>query len=307
MTSNQWMRRTVVAAALLLCGATSLVAGQKGGLRYTVVVDEFENKSEGPRALGNEWATLLTSSLQESGQFIVIAQTDAQLAALREQLRALSGVTTQGRKTAQRGKMAPAQLLVKGVITHFQEKGGQGGGIPLGPIKIGGGRKTTEIRATLQMIDTTTGALVAAKNFTSLTSDRSFSVQEQHGGNVDMGQNKTMHAALEKSIQEIIPWMAAQLPSVPWRGSVVRVDGKERVVINRGTREGVSADDEFVAGESEILRDPDTGEYLDEVLNERARIKVVQLSDRTATCSVVSGDAGQIVVGMAIQYSNGKN
>ena len=73
------------------------------------------------------------------------------------------------------------------------------------------------------------------------------------------------------------------------------------------TREGVTNGDEFVAGESEILRDPDTGEVLDEVLTERARIKVVQLNDRTSVCSIVNGDAGEIVTGMAIQYSREKS
>jgi hypothetical protein len=79
---------------------------------------------------------------------------------------------------------------------------------------------------------------------------------------------------------------------------------KDRIIINRGTREGVSAGDEFIVGESEILRDPDTGEVLDEVLHERARIKVMQVNERTSVCSVVSGTAGQVVERMAIQYSS---
>jgi hypothetical protein len=95
--------------------------------------------------------------------------------------------------------------------------------------------------------------------------------------------------------------MVSQLPSISWRGSVVRVaDG--RVIINRGSREGVAAGDEFVAGESEILRDPDTGEFLEEVIHERARIRVERLTERTSTCSVVGGDSRQIVVGMAVQH-----
>jgi curli biogenesis system outer membrane secretion channel CsgG len=297
----------VISVMLVLFSVAPAFAGTKGGLRYTVVVDKFDNKTESPRELGDEWATLLTSSLHESGHFIVIAQDDMQLAALKEQLRAMSGITTQGRKTAQRSKMAPAQLLVKGVITHYQEgASNQSGGVPLGNYRVQVGRKKTEIRATIQMIDTTTGAIVAAKNFVGLTHQGGFSVQNAQGANAGMGQGNNVHAALQKAIEEVIPWMASQLPSVPWRGSVVRVDAQQRIVINRGSREGVAAEDEFVAGESEILRDPDTGEYLEEVLNERARIRVVQLTERTATCSVVSGDAGQLVVGMAIQYSQGQ-
>lgn len=304
--SRVW-KISILLVTLILCGQ-SAVAGVRGGLRYTVVVDKFENKSESPRELGDEWATLLTSSLHESGQFIVVSQDDMQLAALKEQLRVLSGTTAQGRKAATRSRMAPAQLMVKGVITHFQQgAANQGGGIPLGKYRINAGRKKTEIRATLQMIDTTTGALVAAKNFMGTTQERSFSVQNEQGANAGMGEGDNVHGALEKAIADVIPWMVAQLPSVPWRGSIVRVDNERRIIINRGTREGVSSDDVFVAGESEILRDPDTGEYLDEVLNERARIRVVQLGERTATCSIVSGEVGQIVVGMAIRYTQEGN
>jgi hypothetical protein len=36
------------------------------------------------------------------------------------------------------------------------------------------------------------------------------------------------------------------------------------VYINRGTREGVSVGQTFDVGKSEILRDPDTGEVLDQ-------------------------------------------
>jgi curli biogenesis system outer membrane secretion channel CsgG len=297
-------------AAFLLISAQSVAAPARGGLRFTVMVDKFENKT-GNGQLGDEWATMLTAALHEDGHFIVVAEDDMQLKALKEQLRGLSGVTAQGRKTAARGQMSPAQLLVKGVITHVQQgTASQGGGFGVGKIRIAAGRKSTEVRATLQMIDTTTGAVVAAKNFTGVTQGRAFSIGGQEGnsaGTVNMGQDDNLHDAFEKAIAEVIPWMVSQLPSVSWRGSVVRVaDG--RIIINRGSREGVTVGDEFLAGESEILRDPDTGEFLDEVIHERARIRVERLTDRTSICSVVGGgDVRQIVTGMAIQYRSEGN
>lgn len=309
LKSALWRFASCVMTALLLSGPAS-ASEARGGLRFTIVVDKFENKSGSDRLIGDEWATQLTSALHESGHFIVVAQDDMQLNALKEQLRGLSGVTTQGRKTAARGQMTPAQLLVKGVITHFQQgTSNQDGGLGVGRFRVNAGRKKTEIRATLQMIDASTGALVAAKSFTGVTQGRAISLgaqQENGSGNLNMGQDDNVPAALEKAIAEIIPWMVAQLPSVAWRGSVVRV-AAGRVIINRGSREGVAVGDEFVAGESEILRDPDTGEVLDEVLQERARLRVEQVGDRTATCSIVNGTAGQLVVGMAVQYSRERN
>lgn len=300
-----WKRSGGLVAALLLWGTPSWGGTPQGNLRYSVVVDKFENKTNSHR-LGDEWGTQLTSALHESGQFIVVAQDDMQLKALKEQLRGMSGVTAQGRKTAVRGQMTPAQLLVKGEITDLRQgTANQGGGIGVGNFRINAGRKKTEVRGTLQMIDATTGALVAAKSFVGIAQDRALSLGHQsgnRGGNVDMGEDDNVHKALEQAISEVIPWMVSQLPSVPWRGSVVKIDG-ERVIINRGSREGVASGDEFVAGESEVLRDPDTGEVLDEVVHERARIRVVRANEKTSVCSVVNGDSGQIVEGMGIQFS----
>ena len=300
----------LLAAVLLLSNTVSHAAPPRGGLRYTIAVSKFENKSGKDELLGDEWATMLTAALHEDGHFIVVAQSDMELKAIEEQLRGISGKTVQGRKTATRGQMAPVQLVVKGVITHVQQgNAAQKGGIGVGRFHVNTGRRTTEVRATLQMVDTTTGAVVAARNFAGVSQGRALSVTGEQGsknGGVEMGQDDDVQAAFGKAIAEVIPWMVAQLPSVAWRGTVVRVaDG--HVIINRGLREGVAAGDEFVAGESEILRDPDTGEFLDEVIHERVRIRADSMGERTSTCSVVSGDSRQLVVGMAIQYRNGRN
>jgi hypothetical protein len=165
---------------LLLMGkpAVAAPAATRGSLRYSVIVDKFENKSSNSGDLGDEWSTLLTSKLHESGHFIVVAQDDMQLEALKEQLRGAT-VTVQGRKTAVRSQMIPAQLLVKGVITYVKAGASdQGGGLGVGRFRVNAGRKTTEVRATLQMIDATTGALVAAKEFVGVTQARGFSLQE---------------------------------------------------------------------------------------------------------------------------------
>jgi curli biogenesis system outer membrane secretion channel CsgG len=296
---------------LLLAGAVLapplLAAPPSGGLRYTVFVEKFENESESRRRLGDEWATQLTSALHESGRFIVVAQEDMQKSAMKEQARGASGVTTQGKKTAARGRMTPAQLLVKGVITHFAEGAAeQGGGLDLGRIRLGGGRERTEVRGTLQMIDASTGMLVAAKSFIGLAQNRRFSIQGREGGrsgDVSGGESDNVHEAMEKAIHDVIPWMVAQLPSVPWRGTVVKVEG-ERIIINRGSREGIAAGAELIAGESEILTDPDNGDVLDEIVHERARIRVDTVNERTSICSVVSGDARLLVEGMGVKYAS---
>ncbi|HXO21092.1 MAG TPA: CsgG/HfaB family protein [Thermoanaerobaculia bacterium] len=296
----------LMAGALMAPSASGMPAS--GSLRYSVFVEKFEDKSGSSAHLGGDWETQLTAALQESGRFIVVAQQDMQKAALKEQARGASGVTAQGRKTAARSRLTPAQLLVKGVITDFKQSSAGQGGFGIGPIKINAGGAKTEIRATIQMIDATTGTLVAAKNFTGAARNRGGGVSLQGTGqeaNAKVGQDADIHAALAKAIDDVIPWMVGQLPSIPWRGSVVKVAG-ERIIINRGSREGVAEGDEFIAGESELLTDPDTGESLDEIVHERARIRVLKVSERTSICSVVGGDANHIIEGMGIQKEQGK-
>jgi hypothetical protein len=74
----------------------------------------------------------------------------------------------------------------------------------------------------------------------------------------------------------------------------------EKVYVNRGTREGVSAGQKFVVGEVEVIRDPDTGEVLDEDMTQIATLEVSQVKEKLSICSVTSGDAGAIAKGMAI-------
>ncbi len=65
-------------------------------------------------------------------------------------------------------------------------------------------------------------------------------------------------------------------------------DGK--VYVNRGSREGIGVGQEFTVGEVEILRDPDTGEVLDESMTEIARLRVSQVKEKISICEVVSGE-----------------
>ena len=116
-----------MAAAALFSGAAF---AQAGNLRYTIMVNKFENKANwrGQWDLGDAWGTILTDQLVQSGKFIVLGEADMRGAAMAEQDLGASGRTAGGKKTPKAGRMSPAQLLVKGAITHVQETKGGGGG-----------------------------------------------------------------------------------------------------------------------------------------------------------------------------------
>jgi curli biogenesis system outer membrane secretion channel CsgG len=276
-----------------------------GGLRYSITVTKFENRAgwHGQWDIGDAWGTVLTDLLNQSGRFIVLGETDMRAAALDEQDFAASGRTAGGKKAPVTGQMTPAQLLVKGAITHVQgDTGGAGGGIRVKGFKIGGGGGKGEVNATIYIIDSTTGQVVASKSVVGTHKRKALNVgyaTGSYGAAFGGHKNDNVGLAVQDACAEAVAFMLEQLPNIQWTGSVILIkNGK--VYVNRGTREGVSVGQHFSVGEVEVLRDPDTGEVLDESMTEFARLKVDQVKEKLSICSVVSGDASAVSKGMTI-------
>lgn len=276
-----------------------------GGLRYSVTVTKFENKAgwHGQWDIGDAWGTVFTDMLNQTGRFIVLGETDMRGAALDEQDFAASGRTAGGAKAPVTGQMTPAQLLVKGAITHVQgDTAGADGGVRIKGFKIGGKGGKGEVNATIYIVDSTTGQVMASKSVVGTHKRKGIGVGYNAGGwGAAFGghTNDNVGLAVQDACAVAVDFLIAQLPNIQWRGSVVMTkDGK--VYINRGSREGVSTGDTFSVGEVEILRDPDTGEVLDESMTEFARLKVDQVKEKLSICSVTSGDAGRVAKGMTI-------
>ena len=49
-----------------------------------------------------------------------------------------------------------------------------------------------------------------------------------------------------------------------------------------------------------MVRDPDTGEVLDQSVTEVARVKVSQVKEKLSICTITSGSAGAIKKGMMV-------
>jgi len=286
--------------------AVSVVAGETaGGLRYSVTVTKFENEAgwHGQWDIGDAWGTVLTDMLNQTGKFIVLGETDMRNAAMDEQDFAASGRTAGGKKAPVIGQMTPAQLLVKGSITHVQDDvSGAGGGVNVKGFKIGGSGGKGEVNATIYIVDSTTGQVLASNSVVGTTGKKGANIGYNTGswGAAFGGHKKdNVGKAVEAACAEAVDFMIGQLPNVPWTGSVVLVKGS-KVYVNRGTREGVQAGQEFVIGDVEVIRDPDTGEVLDEDMTEIARIVADEVKEKLSICSVKSGDSGVVQKGMTV-------
>jgi curli biogenesis system outer membrane secretion channel CsgG len=298
-----------ILAVVVLLGMTCFVAGpcfaEAGGLRYSITVSKFENRSNwrGQWDLGDAWGAVLTDSLNQTGRFIVLGEKDMRLEAMEEQDFAASGRTAGGGKVVATGQMTPAQLLVKGDITQFEDgTAGGGGGIGFKGVRIGAKGGKAEINVVMYIVDSTTGQVMASKKCYGEVTKKALSIGVDKGGfSGDIGGFKKTNAgkAVEKAVDEGVEFLISKLGEIPWTGTVVLVKG-DTVYINRGTREGVSVGQVFNVGTSEVLRDPDTGEVLDQTLEKVASIQVKTVKEKIATCEITQGSG--VEKGMVVTF-----
>jgi len=276
-----------------------------GGLRYSITVTKFENQAgwHGQWDIGDAWDTVLTDMLNQTGRFIVLGETDMRGAAMAEQDFAASGASAGGKKAPVTGQMTPAQLLVKGAITHVQgDTGGAGGGIRIKGFRIGGKGGKGEVNATIYIVDSTTGQVVASKSVVGTYKRKGMDVGYSTGGwGAAFGGDKidNVGLAVQDACAQAVTFMIEQLPGISWTGTVVMVKG-DKVYINRGSREGVTVGQNFTVGDVEVIRDPDTGEVLDESMTEIAVLSVSQLKEKLSIATVTSGSASALKKGMTI-------
>jgi curli biogenesis system outer membrane secretion channel CsgG len=295
--------------ALIACGALAagtVAEGAEGNLRYTITVSKFKNEANwrGRWDLGTGFETLMTDRLNATDQFIVLGTGEMRQAAMAEQDFAQSGRTAGGKKAPKTGRMTPAQLLVRGSITNVQTTAGGKGGIGFKGIRVGGSGKKAEINMTIYLVDSETGQVAASQSVTGKSQKRGLNlgyygpalggVTGNLGGFLDDNVGKACADAVDQAVQFLI----AQLDDVAWEGTVVLAN-KERIIINRGSREGVAPGMKFVAGAVEEIVDPDTGERLGAEMTRIATLEVTEAKEKMSYCKPLEG-GDKLTRGMTI-------
>lgn len=298
---TRFLHRNLIVLALIVAS----IGFAQNNLKYSIMVTKFENKANwsGRWDLGDAWGTIMTDTLMNSGKFIVLGEKDMREEAMVEQDFAASGRTAQGKKAPAIGQMTPAQLLVKGAITHVQETKGGGGGIGFKGITLGGGGGVTEINVTIYIVDSRTGQVKASKSVIGSSGKKGLKIG-YHGSALggltgDLGgfDKDNMGKATVDAINQCTEFLISQLDSIPWEATIISANNG-KFIINRGTREGIAAGMMFQVGKSEELTDPDTGEVLDRTLEKVGAIKVDTVREKVAICSAIDG-ADKIQKGMS--------
>jgi curli biogenesis system outer membrane secretion channel CsgG len=260
------------------------------------MVNKFENKANwrGQWELGDAWGTIFTDQLVQSGKFIVLGEADMRGAAMQEQDLAASGRTAGGKKAPKMGRMTPAQLLVKGAITHVQETKGGGGGFGFKGITIGGDAGSAEINITIYLVDSATGQVKASKSVIGKSGKRGLTLG-YHGsalggltGDIGGFMKDNMGKAAMDACNQALEFLVAQLDSIPWEGSVSLVKS-DKLLINRGTREGVEVGMKFDVGKVEEIVDEDTGEVLDSEMTKIGTVTVTEVKEKICYTTPLEG------------------
>lgn len=282
---------------LSMAALASMIASASGSaLRYSIMVNKFENKANwrGQWVLGDAWGTILTDQLVQSGRFIVLGEADMRGAALQEQDLAASGRVAGGAKAPKMGRMTPAQLLVKGAITHVQETKGSNTGFGFKGIRIGAGGDSTEINITIYICDSTTGQVKASKSIVGKSGGRGLTFG-YHGnslggltGDLAGFEKDNMGKACMDACAQAVEYLTAQLDSIPWTGSVALAK-PDKLIINRGTRDGVSVGMAFDIGKVEEVVDDDTGEVIDSSMTKLGRVTVTEVKEKVAYTTPLEG------------------
>jgi len=307
------MRNTFVTAlaAIIVAGAAVRTEAQeaeaKGNLRYSITVTKFDNEAgwHGKWDIGDGFGAIMTDALQASGHFIVLGEQDMREAALEEQDFAASGRTAGGKKAPKMSRMTPAQLLVRGSITHVQEStAGGSGGLNFRGIRIGGSKESAEVNITIYLVDSETGQVKASQKVVGKSSGKGLGIgyfgSKLGGLTGDLAgfKNDNVGKACEDAVAQAVEFLTTQLESIKWEGSLVLVKD-DKIVMNRGTREGVGVGQRFDVGEVEELVDEDTGEVLDSEMTKVGVVEVTEVKEKIAYLKAVEG-GDKLAKGMTV-------
>ena len=289
------MKRTTWMYALII--ASALVAQQAMGaqaLKKLVAVEQFENKAGAASHfnLGTGMADMLTDALIQSGNFIVL-ERQAVESVLAEQDFAASGRTTQAGTTAQIGKMPPAQVLIRGAVTEFQENTGGGGqGLNIKGFNVGMKRGRSHVAIIIRLIDTSTGEVIDSQRVEGDIEEGGLGFGYSGGdfGFGTSGFDKTpMGKATQIAIDRAVEYVTNRMMSIPWEGKVVTVSNG-MIILNSGSNTGVQVGDRFdILRKGEEFIDPDTGMSLGSETTKIGEVEIVSVQDKYSKATPISG------------------
>lgn len=263
------------------------------GPKKMVAVSKFENKTNwrGQFNLGDGMSEMLTDSLMQSGNFIVLERQDIE-GVLEEQNFAASGRTT-SKGGAKIGKINRAQILIKGAVTEYSSSTSGGGqGLNIKGFKIGSKSNVAHVAIIIYMYDTTTGQVLYSQRCEGKADSGGLKLgfTNKDWGFGTAGHKSTpIGKATQMAIDKAVSFISAKMSNIPWQGRIVKANGS-KVYLNVGTAGGIHIGDEFsVYREGEELIDPESGLNLGSETTKIGRVQVTQVKDKFSIATPIAG------------------
>jgi curli biogenesis system outer membrane secretion channel CsgG len=234
---------------------------------------------------------MLTDSLIQSGQFIVL-ERQALNAVLAEQNLAASTRASKAGAGAQTGNIKKAQILVQGAVTEFEEeKSGGGQGLSLYGVSLHSRSATAHVAIIIRLIDTTTSQVLYSQRVEGDASSSGVGFSASVAG-VGFGQDgfkKTpMGKATQMAIDRAVQYIATQMGTIPWKGKVIKVDENSMILVNAGVQSGMAKGQVLrLSRPGESVLDPDTGMELGQEAKALGTVTVEEALDKYSKAKAV--------------------
>jgi curli biogenesis system outer membrane secretion channel CsgG len=286
-------------ALLVLIGlifSAPALAGDEAGIKYRVIVGEFENKAEhrwyrGPNP-GEGMADMLITALIKSGKFRVFERA-ALNEILAEKNLSMSDLANPSVEASQ--KVEIGDIMVKGVITEFGYKEEKVGG---SIAKLGGrgGLKsyTGRVAVDLRLVHVGTSEVIWAESIDKSETSRSvdLATSDFSFGDQKKFDEHVVGKATRKVIDAIVEQLDEQTRMMPWSGILIVAD--EFLFIDAGTEIGLAEGMRFTVQRlDKEVKHPKTGKVLKRLYTDVGIIRATEVEEGVTTCEVVSGSGFQ--------------
>lgn len=270
---------------------------------YKIAVLPFDDGSIQERWWGGNWdvgkgiADEFVTELLNTNKFRLIEREQIDKV-IKEQDFGQSG-RVDAKTAAKIGKILGVDFLVMGRVTEFSLKSTEVGGLSLKK-GIGLGVKSTNaiVAIDARLVDATTAEIIASATGKGDKRSTNLAVAVEWEA-IAFGSDEFRKTNLGIATREAVASAAQQLaakaygsdrePSQPSKlsGLIAYASGN-RVIINIGSSAGVKQDMVFIVSKVlDIVKDPITEEVIDEITEAVAEIKVTEVKDKSATCTVL--------------------
>jgi curli biogenesis system outer membrane secretion channel CsgG len=299
MNRKLWLFLSLMIVISLMTAGT-----QAADSRYRIAVLPFDDGSIKERWWGGSWdvgagvSDELVTALLATGKFRLIEREQIERVLKEQDFGASGRVDTSS--AARIGKILGVQYLVMGRVTEFNFKSSGATGLSFGAgIGLDVKQTTAKVAIDARLVDSTSSEIVAA--VTGRGEKKNTNVGVAFNWNaVKIGSSEFRGTNLGLALRSAVESVATQLGVEAYKnnptamtpqllkGYVADVAGS-KVYINIGSRDGVTEGMKFIIHHViRLVKDPKTGEVIDEVTEPVAEVVIESVRERAATCVVTT-------------------